>query len=292
MRRSSLSVRFSCVVDKHPRFTVQAWAWFTTLRHVARRSLTEIVFHVVEGMPPDRLSYLRGLGAEVRTVPRFDVRHPCSNKLAQLHSLALAHADRIVLTDCDLAFAGRVDALFAGRDAVAAKRVDTGKPHYEHWKVIFAAAGFSAPGIGLSTHTREATYIHNFNGGVYVLTQSAFRALGGAWPWWNRWLLDRPQLLGRREFYTDQVSFGLAVHELGLPIRPLSSQFNFPTQHPNVERVVPTILHYHRRVDEQGFLLPHGAAEVDAQIAVVNGVLGMHKRTAPPSEVVAAAGRA
>lgn len=291
MRRSGPSVRFSCVVDKHARFTVQAWAWFTTLRHVAGRGLAEIVLHVVEGTPTDRLSYLRGLGVEVRTVCRFDERHPYSNKLAQLDSLALADASTVVLTDCDLAFAGRIDALFAGGEAVAAKRVDMGEPDYARWRQIFMAAGFSDPDLGLSTHTKEATYVHNYNGGIYVLEQPAFRALGEAWPRWNRWLLDRPELLGREIFYTDQVSFGLAIHELGLTVRMLSSEFNFPTHYPNVEQVIPIVLHYHRRVDEQGFLLAHGAAEVDAQIALVNEVLGEHRRTAPPPEVVAAAGR-
>ncbi|MEV4118517.1 hypothetical protein [Micromonospora sp. NPDC049645] len=278
-----MSVRFSCVVDDHPRFTVQAWIWCTTLRALAGRSSAELVIHVVDGTAGDRIDYLRGLDVEVRVVPPFDERHAYSNKLVQLGSPALAELDRVVLTDCDIAFAGPVSELLDVGRPIAAKRVDTGNPDHTHWARIFAAAGFGPPETAPGTHIPQLTYRYNLNGGVYVLTRPAFEALGEAWPRWNRWLGDRPEVLDGWAFYRDQVSFGLAVHELGLPVESLSSRFNFPTQHPNVEAVVPSVLHYHRRFDADGLLLAHGAPEVDARIAEVNAALTRHRHTAPSS---------
>jgi hypothetical protein len=273
-RTAEVPVRFSCVVDRHPKFASQAWIWSTTLLRIAGRQPHEVVVHVVEGADGQHLDALREAGAHLVPVPRFDARHPHSNKLSQLESSAFDQAELVVLTDCDIAFADELDGLLSGPEMVAAKRVDTGKPSHDHWKSIFTSAGFDEePRLALSTHTLEPTFVHNFNGGVYVLRREAFEALREAWPRWTRWLLDRPKLLGRYGFYTDQVSFGLATHELGLSVRELPSAYNYPTQHDDPWSADPVLLHYHERLDRSGLLRLTGRAPADAKIHRVNQVL-------------------
>jgi hypothetical protein len=278
-----VSVKFSCVVDGTPRYLHEAWIWSTTLLRIARRRPDELVVHVVEGVDGRDFDFLRDLGVEIRTVTRFDRRHPHSNKLSQMDSEVLQDADLVVLTDCDIAFADDVDGLFTGLEMIAAKIVDLPRPSHEHWRRIFAAAGFAAePGLALSTHSHEPTFVHNFNGGVYVLTRAAFAAMRGAWPRWNRWLLERTQLelLGDMSFHLDQVAFGLATHELGLAVRVLPPAFNYPTHLADPVPTDPVMLHYHEHLDEAGLLRATGLEAVDAKIRRVNRVLAAERRPA------------
>ncbi|MCW6003477.1 hypothetical protein K1W54_02605 [Micromonospora sp. CPCC 205371] len=275
------SVKFSCVVDHDPKYTHQAWIWSTTLLRIARRQPHELVVHVVDGVDLRRLDFLRDQGVEMRAVPRFDQRHPPSNKLSQLHSGAFQDADLIVLTDCDAAFADDVSGLFSDLEMVAAKVVDNAKPSHDHWRWIFAAAGFDAePEVALSTHSREPTFAHNFNGGVYVLTREAFEAIRDAWPRWNKWLLAHPEILGDLTFFTDQVSFGLMTRELGLAVRPLPSRYNYPTHLADPMLTDPVVLHYHDRVDSAGFLRITGYDAADARIRRINQILAAEQRAA------------
>ena len=237
--------------------------------------------HVVDGADGRHLDFLRDQGIEMHAVPRFDQRHPPSNKLSQLQSGAFQDADLIVLTDCDLAFADDVSGLFSGLETVAAKIVDNGKPSHDHWRRIFAAACFDTePELALSTHSREPTFVHNFNGGVYVLTREAFAAIRDAWPRWDRWLLARPEILGDLTFFTDQVSFGLMTHELGLAVRPLPSRYNYPTHLVDPTLSDPVVLHYHEHVDSAGFLRITGHDAADARIRLVNQTLAAERRPA------------
>nr|MDT0659797.1 hypothetical protein [Micromonospora sp. DSM 115978] len=278
MTQLDASVRFSCVVDGTPRYTHEAWIWSTTLLRLALRKPHEVVVHLVEGVDSQDFDFLRDLGVEIRTVPRFDQRHPYSNKLSQLESEALQDADLLVLTDCDIAFADDVSGLFSGLEMVAAKTVDLARPSHDHWKRIFAAAGFdSEPGLALATHSREPTFSQNFNGGVYVLTRAAFAAIRVGWPRWNRWLLDRPEILGDLTFHTDQVAFGLATHELGLAVRTLPSKFNYPTHLVDPMPSDPVMLHYHQHLDDAGFLRTTGQDVVDAKIHRVNRTLAAER---------------
>jgi hypothetical protein len=282
MMPAESSVRFSCVVDDTPRYRREVRIWTTTLLRIARRRPDELVVHLIDGVDGPEFDVLRELGVHVRTVPRFDPRHPYSNKLGQLRSEALQDAELVVLTDCDMAFAGDVSGLFHGLDMVAAKTVDLARPSHEHWRRIFAAAGFGTePGLALATHSGEPTFVHNYNGGVYVLTRGAFAALRDAWPRWNRWLLDRPEVLGDLTFHTDQVAFGLAVHELDLAVRVLPSTFNYPTHLAGPAPADPVMLHYHQHIDDAGYLRTTGNDTVDARILAVNRVLAAERRAVP-----------
>ena len=102
---------------------------------------------------------------------------------------------------------------------------------------------------------------------------------GQMWPRWNRWLLDRPKLI--KPFFTDQISFTLSCAELSLTINYLPIELNFHTGM-NTQRlfratgrinVYPSVLHYHDRVDANGFLLSNNIVSVNRQIEKINKLI-------------------
>ncbi len=270
---------FSCVLDHNEVMAYQFLIWFHTITSLAGVPKEDLVVHVIDRPAERRLArdpadLLSELGVEYVIVPPFDPRHNHSNKLRQLHTPQLQAAEEVVLCDCDLAFAGPVREAIRG-DQVRAKIVD----HValtDYWPRIYADAGWpNRPLTALTTVTREPTSAANCDGGFYVLPRPAFEALGKAWPKWAHWLLDHPHLLGDSfKVYTDQVSFALAMDELGLSIDPLTSEFNCETQgRLDVLNVPPNVLHFHSHFDQDGCLLKSGDPMIDASIARVNVVI-------------------
>lgn len=265
------TVFFSCVLDDSPLFMYQSLVWLRCLL-LSQAATPRAVVHAITGCDPTHLELLRSMGAEVVEVAPFDRRHPHSNKLAQLGSEALEGAEHVVLTDCDIALCGDISAHVKG-SAVKGKIVDLGQPDINEWDGILKAHGLPGPpAAARASHAAVDTFANNFNGGLYILPQAAFRRLGEAWPRWNRAVIDH----GRR-LYADQVSFGLSIAELGLDTEPLPPSLNFPTHlpydGPDAQRLEPLALHYHDRVSRLGMLQPTGMPGVDAAIGAVNGFI-------------------
>jgi hypothetical protein len=90
-------------------------------------------------------------------------------------------------------------------------------------------------------------------------------------------VLDRSERLGRWARHSDQIAFGLAVAELGFPVRTLGPEMNFPTHLEYADRreadiADPRVLHYHR-LDSAGRIRPTGLPGVDAAIGRTNRLL-------------------
>jgi hypothetical protein len=112
----------------------------------------------------------------------------------------------------------------------------------------------------------------NVNGGVYVIDSSLLPRLAPAWRRWAQWCMRRRALFGAHWIHVDQVSFAMAVASEALPFRELDRRFNFPThvaQPVELDRA-PAVIHYHRMLDSQQFLLPVGLPLADAAINRVN----------------------
>ena len=62
--------RFSCVVDGHPRFHLEALRWFACLTEVAGADPNDLVVHVVGSESSDALDFLKAQGVAVRPVSR------------------------------------------------------------------------------------------------------------------------------------------------------------------------------------------------------------------------------
>ena len=272
---------YSCVIDNNLKFKNQAVIFVHTLVGLARVKPEEIILHIIEGTPEADIATFRQFGVQVTVARPFDTRHPHSNKLIQLENPLLHGADHVVLCDCDIAFAGSISEWIVG-DRLRAKPVDRANPPIELWRDILSVAGFDAdfPTVK-TTHEDAETYANNFNGGLYIIPQPLFQQLRAAWPKWNRWLLDRQELLGRFARNTDQVSLGLALASLGQVGDPLPVGLNFPAQLPLPKdtrlEAPPPVIHYHKRRDERGYLGATNVPLADESIARINLVIDDNK---------------
>ena len=116
------------------------------------------------------------------------------------------------------------------------------------------------------------------NSGLIIVPQPIFQNLREAWPKWDRWLLDRPELVEPFAFFIDQISFTLSCEELGLSINYLPIELNCPPSADLLNRIQiasrkkeihPIVLHCH---GQEGFLLPINITSVDRQIQKINNL--------------------
>jgi len=78
--------------------------------------------------------------------------------------------------------------------------------------------------------------------------------------------------IGKRPLVTtDQVSFALALRELGVLGRQLPIEWNYPTYSPVLPDVTPQILHYSRQVEPPFKLCKPGIPSPDRAIDALNG---------------------
>jgi hypothetical protein len=279
---------FSCVVDSAPGMAYSTWVWAITLTTRGSQDPSSLAVHFVEGCAPGLRRTLEELGVRTTSVGRVDPRNPPSNKLAQFSSPLLADAGFRVLCDCDLAFCSDISP-WAGGDRIRAKIVDLARFDLEHWDQILSAAGLRSAGeagdpitAAVKTLDGERTIPTYCNGGMLIVPADAFDALAEAWPRWDRWVLERREILGRIRYHVNQVSFALACLDAGIEIDHLPPEFNLPTHVPQLlprlEGVDPRVLHFHHWLDAGGRLKPTGAASIDLRIAEANALIEQRQR--------------
>ncbi len=279
-------VLYSCVVDKPPRLTYQSLVWVLTLTRLAGLAPQQLVVHAVEGTDADHLVLLRSLGVRVVPVARFDERNVYANKLRQLTTGALADASTAVLCDCDLAFTGDITASTRG-DVIRARAVGAGVPTMEGWRRLISIAGLTRElRLARSAQTLVWTCAQNLNGGLLVIPRRFQDPLAEAWPRWFGWILDHgDELAPDVNRFAGQVSFGLALIELDLPVDRMPVNTNFPYQAAEANfpyaaaeatpegTKFPLVIHYHKHLTRDGRLKEVGMAAVDAYVAEVNALL-------------------
>ena len=270
-------VVYSCVVDKPPLLVYQSLIWVLTLTRLARRAPEQLVVHAVEGTPPDHLVRLRSLGVRVIPVERFDERNVYANKLRQLTTGALSDARTAVLCDCDIAFAGDISTFVRGAD-IGGRTVGTGFPTMDAWRQLLAAAGLTRePRLARSVQTLVWTCAQNLNGGLLVIPGRFHDLLAEAWPRWFGWVLDHTdELADDVNRFAGQVSFGLSLIELDLPVERLPVLANFPLARAEASpfsEVPPLAFHYHSDLTRAGRIRTGGRPAVDDSVAKVNALL-------------------
>ncbi len=270
-------VLYSCVVDADERFLRQASIWLTTLRRLALVPSDAIVVHLVDrnfeygGL----VATLDAQGIAHRRVAPFGDGRFC-NKLRALESPEVLGRDATIFTDADIAWAGTVAWDTAAQ--ARARVVDGPNVPLAVLDAVYAAAGRAdRPRLVPCGYHSALTYADYCNGGVYALPVDLILALRDAWPRRAQWLLDRPHLLGVHQQHADQVSFALAMHDLGATLALLPPELNFPT-HFRLHRydpacAPPLVLHHHGRLDEHGRIRHVGLPQVDERIDRANGVL-------------------
>jgi trehalose 2-sulfotransferase len=276
--RRENEVVYSCVVDKPPFLVYQSLIWVLTLTRLAGVAPQRLVVHVVEGTDPEHLEILRSLGVRVVPVARFDERNVYANKLRQLTEGALTDASTAVLSDCDIAYTEDITP-FTGGAAIRGKSVASGVPTLLGWRHLLDAAGLTRSlRLGRSSSNRMVwTCTQNLNGGLLVIRGRFHDLLAEAWPRWFRWILDHgDELAADVNRFAGQVSFGLALIELDLPIERMPEATNFSLGGASGalrDGTTPVAIHYHRWLTPAGRLSERGVPAVDAVIAKVNAQL-------------------
>ena len=273
------TVLYSCVVDAAPVLYHQVMVWAWTAIELARIDPAQLIVHAVDGCDDRLRRDCEHLGVRYVPVRPFATGTPPCNKLVQLESdLLLAH-DRVVLSDCDLAWHAPIEEpMFGNRPR--AKVVDFANPPIELLAPLFREAGFPAARTSTVSFGGAPTFHNNCNGGLYLLSGDWLRRLQEPWPRWLRWVEPRASQLGHYGVHMFQISLALALEELGATVDHLPLACNVPTHvaaiaQPPVEEEIRA-LHFHRAFDASGQLLPTGNARVDQAIAKVNGVIREH----------------
>jgi hypothetical protein len=275
-----MKIRFSCVVDQDPKFGRQAFVWALSLLIYGSAETDSLVIHTVGEYCGEYRKIFDDWGIETRVVTAFDLRHPNSNKLAQLESEALQSADYAVLCDCDIAFCGDISGWIAG-ESIRARVASSGGLKAYQWVKVFNAANLPVPAAwGEAVVTRATTPASYVNGGFYVVPRLLFLQLREIWPRWNRWLLDRSQLIQPYSEFTDQISFVLSCQELGLAVDHLPVELNLDTVYlpaalnggPTESGTRPLVLHYHR-LNKRGYVRPTNVPCIDRQVRRTNDLI-------------------
>jgi hypothetical protein len=269
-------VVYSCVLDDDPGMLHQALVWAWTAIDLAGVPPGSLVVHALEACDPERLRPLEALGVRVVTAAPFPGGPPTCNKLVQLESVALAGADRIVLCDCDVAWAAPLGERLLG-DSLRAKIVDYANPSLDVLDAIFREAGLPRGPVVETSFRRESTYSNHCNGGLYVVPGELFGRLREPWVRWAHWVRENAERLGARVFYTDQMALTLALAELGERVDLLSLEDNCPT-HVDLRAEIegdlePRVIHFHRNLTETGHLRGTGVLGVDRALERVNAVI-------------------
>ncbi len=273
------NVAWSCVVDDTPAIWSSLVPWLATAIDLAGIHPSQLYVHHVCPLRPEIAALCRRLAINTRAAEPFDRRFPHTNKIRQF-ATTFGDARHVILTDVDIAFASP-PPLDHIRTPVAGKVVDLPNPPVEILRRIFAIAELPASttwaNAFMNAHdAREEfeTFLGNCNGGLLVIDREWLALIGRAWAQWARWLIDRIDLLDRWAVHVDQVSFCLAVNQLGVDVGRLDDAWNFPLGVRVASGAIGPFLLHHHAAFENGRLLEQGhAARTRHAIARVNGAI-------------------
>ncbi|HYG64938.1 MAG TPA: hypothetical protein VEL74_20315, partial [Thermoanaerobaculia bacterium] len=268
-----------CVTENTPAMLgetlrlVQSTRWFGGDLARAR-----FIVCAVEAIDPEARRELEGYGAEVRVVQRFDPRNPTANKLRFLEEATRTarDSDLILLLDCDMVVV-RDPLPFLQRGALAAKIADVPSVPHEAFERLFEHFGLPLlPRTYLTTLLGAPTMAY-FNTAVVAFPGDLARAIVPVWVDYNRRIVDvRDRLMGSCAHHSHQASLTLALASHPIPVAEAPVEINFPLHLTHIEPpqrfldADPAILHYHKLVDAEGYLLPSVYPRAQARIEEFN----------------------
>ncbi len=248
---------------------------------------TRFIAVFIETLKPSIQQELTEIGAKIRIVERFDSRCPHANKLRMLE--LDDDYDVLVALDVDIAIVGDFSSKIDSH-SFGAKIVDSDPLDIPTWQKLFDFANVPMPTIRVNTTSTASMTIPYFNSGVLFIPKVFVHKLRERWGWRVKDLLGwYPQLpeLKQHRFYTDQFALAIAAAELGLPLRLLPLELNFPT-HTTVhqtffpERINPSIIHYHSNLAEDGSLRQCQYHNTNELIGKLNELI--HSRRQSPDQ--------
>ncbi len=258
-------VLFSCVAENRRDFFDKAEGLVLSLRRFGGALSEEpFVVHFIDGVRPEYRTRLLALGADVRVVPRRDVRNPWANKLRMLELHELPRFEHLVALDCDVVVVGDLSQGIVWSEQVMMKPADYDRLKDRDWARLFSALGIPLPQARVVATSTGRQMIPYFNTGVLVVPRSRCEELRIAWA---KSLDDIYVLFDRQphvvprpwQWHADQMALACALAESRLKCGVLPVSVNFPT-HAHVKRSslagIQSLyaLHYHQQHDGDGFL--------------------------------------
>lgn len=268
------SFAYSCVVDDDPVLLAQAFIWLNCMLKLRSVRPSDVFVHTTEISNGEFNDWLVAQGVNVVPIEKFNDVSPHCNKIQQLQTFVSSRYDQVICMDCDTAWVG--SRLPPVGKPVSASIVHYPNPPLEMLCDLFARAELGAPEFTPAWFPveggRQLTDSNNLNGGLYILDRSFLEVLEPRWRAWANWCIDNREVLDGAEFHLDQISFAMAMREIGAVVNHLDLVWNYPT---NVRQellpdLVPEIIHYHRELTPQLGLKSVGHRRVDAIIAAFN----------------------
>jgi hypothetical protein len=284
---SAPRVLFSCVGENRPD-------WYSKIENLVlsiRRfggSLADapVVVNVVSGAGAELVAAMGRLGAEVRVVEPVDRRRPTSNKL-RMFELASSHDfDVLAAIDCDIVVMGdlapeirlnRLRAVPGGRDILPEAT----------WQKLYQLLEVPLPEKSCTTVVSGQRTYPYFNSGVLLVPRDLCAPLQKEWGRHLDWLLG-PGLvqLGLDQLRKDQIPLSAALATAKLEVDPLPVNLNLSVTAARFAKPYrgqwgpPFLLHYHRLIDHQGFLLASPNPRINPHLDAFNRARADHLQLA------------
>jgi len=265
MTRSNI-IFFSCYVDNNPKFFKEVIVWVSTLIGLGNISCTNIFVHVNNEIPKAHklIQWLFSKNVNVVFTGTFSKSHLYCNKIQQLPTFFQLACDYVVFMDCDTSLLTQFSPPISNHDAYG-KLTDNTTPRESDLIEIFNKAKVSSLTL-VEVHaakvwgTRLMTDWNNCNGGLYIVNQKFISRLHPCWENWAKWGIANLHLFNKHQSHVDQVSFALALHELGTKVQHLPPEWNYQLENYGTgidayPGLTPCVLHYHEFLQDD-FLLP------------------------------------
>jgi len=289
---------FSCVADfenNRSKYISQVMIWATSLLEILHVASTNIFINIItddQNRDSEIIGWLTNKKIQCNISQPYDSRHRYCNKLIQLTYFTHTNIeyDYLIMMDCDTASLNTFIPFNGSK--VYAKLTDHPHPPLPMLLNIVEKSGLAPPeltympGEILIGKPLSLTVHNNCNGGVYALHKSFVGDLTIRWQYWASWCIDNLSLFREDEWiYADQVSFMLAMHEMGELVNYLPYSMNYQLGNLNYHNLngsnlidtAPRILHYHDKLDYETYQIFYcGIPTVDMEISKINSILGLY----------------
>jgi hypothetical protein len=286
-----------CVVENDPQFLDQALRLVQSIRWFGGELAgAQVVVCAVGEFAPSLRRTFESYGAEIRTVSPFHLR--CfGNKLQFFSEVWETGREMLLLLDCDTVVV-RDPLPWMRRGSFQAKIAPLPTVTHEVFERVFRHYNLPLPAREHVNSFAGTATIRYCNSGVILLPSHLARQIVPVWRDYNARLAGEPEILHPCQRHCNQASLSLALAACPVPFMEAPVELNFQLNLSHLPppegyfAVDPAILHYHDRVDPEGYLLhtPYPFAQV--RIEAFNrrlrqerseGARGIAGRPAPPA---------